>query len=135
MPPAAHDDFNPRSHDAMFAVILSRLDAVIVRLDDGSKRMDAQDTVLARIEVQALKTNGRVTAAEGAIKATEAGVKEALTKACPGKCTVLEDKVRSLEDSRITQDAALGGARWTFGILWAAGTVTCSIAIWWLSRP
>jgi hypothetical protein len=67
--------FDPQSTDAMFATILARLDAdalarddfrkgILKRFDDGTARMNAQDTVLAEIKVQTLKTNGRVTALE-----------------------------------------------------------------------
>lgn len=68
-------DYNPNSPDALFSRILERLDAdakarenfrtqILKRLDDGTTRMDSQDQALARIEIQALRTNGRVTALE-----------------------------------------------------------------------
>lgn len=52
-------DFNPNSSDAIFATILERL--------------GKQDVVLARIDIQTTKTNGRVTAIETS-RATEKAV-------------------------------------------------------------
>jgi hypothetical protein len=134
MPPAAPDDFNPKSHDAMFAVILTRLDAVIKRLEDGNGRMDNQDKVLESIEKQVIKTNGRVTASEAAIKAVEVVAKEAVAKSCPGKCITLEEKVRTLEDARLAATSTAGGVRWALSAVWASLGAAASAAVWWLSR-
>lgn len=78
MPPAPEPRpvrFDPQSADAMFATILTRMEAdalarddfrrqILKRLEDGTTRMDSQDKVLAEIKTQTLKTNGRVTALE-----------------------------------------------------------------------
>lgn len=57
----SNDQVNLNSVDAMFARLIAQQDgnhkAVMLRLD-------GQDTTLGRIEVQATKTNGRVTALE-----------------------------------------------------------------------
>lgn len=107
------DDYNPNSHNAMFAVII--------------RRLDDQDHVLGVIRDQTIKTNGRMLAAEAAILECKAGVKDALAKACPGKCVDLEAKVRSLEDSRL-------GVTWAGKALWAAGGIAASTVGWFLTR-
>jgi hypothetical protein len=84
------EDYNPNSPDALFSRIIARLDAdaearkefrtqILTRLDDGTKRMDAQDQALERIEVQALKTNGRVTVLEKKWKHVAAKIATAAT--------------------------------------------------------
>lgn len=77
--------YDKNSTDAVFATILARLDAdalgrddfrrqILKRLEEGTARMDAQDTVLAEIRAQTLKTNGRVTALESRWKVIAAKI-------------------------------------------------------------
>lgn len=91
------DDYNPNSPDALFSRIIARLDAdaaaraadakareifrgeILTRFDEGTKRMDEQDKALGRIEFQALKTNGRVTALEQKWKHVAAKIATAAT--------------------------------------------------------
>lgn len=84
------EDYHPQSHDAMFSRIIARLDAdatdratfrtqILTRFADGTKRMDEQDKALGRIEYQALKTNGRVTALEQKWKSVAAKIATSAT--------------------------------------------------------
>ena len=62
------DEFNPRSTDSMFATLIAQNEAFRIevreRFNSGTRRMDAQDCVLAEIKAQTQKTNGRVTRLE-----------------------------------------------------------------------
>jgi len=58
MPP---DEFRPNSFTAQLATIIAKQEAM---KDALISRLDSQDTVLARIETQAMKTNGRVSTLE-----------------------------------------------------------------------
>lgn len=77
------DEFNPRSTDSMFATIIAQNEAfrteVRARFNDGTKRMDAQDTVLSEIKAQTLKTNGRVNRLEQGWKLITAKAVGAIT--------------------------------------------------------
>jgi predicted phage gp36 major capsid-like protein len=69
------DQFNPQSHDSMFARILAEMQAdrtarenfrteVRDRFDKGAERMDALDTKIDAVHSETRKTNGRVTKLE-----------------------------------------------------------------------
>jgi predicted nuclease with TOPRIM domain len=69
------EEFNPQSHDSMFAKILSEMESdrraraefreeVRASFKKGSERMDALDGRLAEVHTETRKTNGRVTKLE-----------------------------------------------------------------------
>ena len=127
-------DVTPQNLHLAVAVLLDRQGEIVKKFDAHSARFDEQDKVLLEIRTQTIKTNGRVLAAEADIKELKGGVKDALAKACPGKCIDLEVKVRSLEDSRLSRTSTEGGIKWALGAVWAAGGVAASAVVWFLSR-
>jgi hypothetical protein len=87
------------------------------RFDKGSSRMDHQDTILAEIKAQAIRTNGRVTRLEDA---------------------ELSRRVEQLEIAEVaqrTETARRQGIIWTVGgIFGFVQIIGMAVFSWWLSK-
>ncbi len=122
------DIYEPRSVDAMFAKIIAKQEAdtqsrdsfrleMRERFERGSSRMDAQDVVLAAIETQARKTNGRVTRIE------EAEITRRL------------ELLELAEIAHRTEAARRKGILWVVaGIAGFLQVVGVAVFSWWLGR-
>lgn len=121
-------EFHPNSTDSMFATLIAKQEADTAsrdafrlemreRFDKGTSRMDAQDLVLAAIEAQARKTNGRVTRIE------EAEITRRL------------ELLELAEIAHRTEEARRRGILWTVsGIVGFLQVVGMGVFSWWLSR-
>lgn len=122
------------AHEVTPANLSLAVGGILTELRGITKRLDQQDEVLLEIRTQTTRTNGRLLNAEAAIIECKAGVKDALSKACPGTCLPLAEKVRSLEDSRLEATSNLAGAKWLIGAAAATGGVLVSAVNWLLHR-
>jgi len=90
------NDFNPKSPDAMFAKILTRLDQ---QDKDTEKRHQENKATLVEIREQTTLTNGRVTKLE--------------------QTAATVDRVKKLEDARIYFVGWVAGVLGLAGMAWA----------------